>query len=214
MNDFNSALASVPIIGIIRGIGKDHILDTVNAACDGGLKCIEITLNTPNALELIAMVARRNYQGTFIGAGTVLSGVSCEQAIGAGAEFIVAPNMSMEVVSACKRKSVPFFPGALTPSEVFTAWQSGACMVKVFPVSAMGGPSYIKELRGPFESAPLLACGGVTAENLRDYFAAGVSGIAIGGKVFNNEWIRSGAFAKVRDQVHDYVMAVGKVHKQ
>lgn len=210
MNDFHSAFAATPIIGILRGIHKDVMLATVNAAFDGGLRCIEITMNTPDAVDLIAMADREKRPGTFIGAGTVVTGASCEEAIQAGAKFIVAPTVQTEVVDICKRRSIPVFPGALTPSEVYAAWKAGAYMVKVFPVSAMGGPSYIRELRGPFESVPLLACGGVTLDNLNEYFAAGAHGIAIGARVFNLQVIKAGNFRKIREAIAALVQATSE----
>jgi 2-dehydro-3-deoxyphosphogluconate aldolase/(4S)-4-hydroxy-2-oxoglutarate aldolase len=214
MNDFQSAFASMPVIGIVRGSGKDSVLPAVNAAFDGGVRCVEITLNTPDALELIAAAAREQRPHTFIGAGTVLTGASCEDAINAGARFIVAPTTLKNVMTVCKRRSIPVFPGALTPSEVYAAWEAGASMVKVFPVSAMGGPSYIKALRGPFKSIPLCACGGVTLENLAAYYTAGANGIAIGGGIFKADWIQSANYSKIREKAQKFVAAIKRIRSR
>lgn len=212
MTDFPSAFSSVPIVGILRGVPKRSVLSVVNASFDGGLKCIEITLNTPGAPDLIAMAVKERRPDVFIGAGTVLTREACEQAIDAGARFIVAPNTNADVIAVCKKRSIPVFPGALTPTEIFSAWNAGAFMVKVFPVSTLGGPAYIKELRGPFGSGGILACGGVTLENLHAYFAAGANGIAIGGGIFKAEWME-GDFGKIREKAREFADAVNRQTK-
>jgi len=213
-NDFQKAFDAVPIIGILRGIKKEFLLPTVNAAFDAGLRCVEITMNTADAVDLIAAAAASKRPGTFIGAGTVISGEMCADALAAGARFIVAPVTQDAVITLCKKNGVSVFPGALTPTEVFRAWELGATMVKVFPVSLAGGPKYIKELRGPFDAIPLLACGGVTLENLGDYFKAGASAIAIGASVFRPEWIKAGEFLKIRELTEEYVGAVKAIKKE
>jgi 2-dehydro-3-deoxyphosphogluconate aldolase / (4S)-4-hydroxy-2-oxoglutarate aldolase len=210
MTDFLSALSATPVIGILRGVPGDKISSVINAAFDAGLTCVEITLNTPGAFDQIATVAKNHRPGTFIGAGTVLSAEACGHALEAGARFIVAPNTSVEVVSVCREKAIPVFPGALTPTEVYSAWQSGAAMVKVFPVSALGGPAYIKELRGPFDEVKLLACGGVNLENIHEFFNAGADAVAIGASVFKKEWIERNEFGNIGELVGRYVRTAGE----
>ncbi|MFA5928423.1 MAG: bifunctional 4-hydroxy-2-oxoglutarate aldolase/2-dehydro-3-deoxy-phosphogluconate aldolase, partial [Candidatus Margulisiibacteriota bacterium] len=171
---------SLPIIGIIRSSSPEQVEGAVEAALSAGLQHIEITLNTPSALELIKTIKSRNFPGLTLGAGTVLSRQEAISAIEAGAEFIVSPIADQAMIAYCRHKSTPVFPGALTPAEIQQAWTSGANMVKVFPSASLGGAQYFKYLKGPFAEIKLLACGGVTPENMAEYFTAGASAIAIG----------------------------------
>ena len=198
----------LPIIGIIRGIKPGHLQPAIEAAVAGGLRTIEITMNTPGAAALIGEAVRLFSDKAWIGAGTVLDKESLAQALKAGAGYIVAPHTNREVIDICRKKKIPVFPGALTPTEIFFAWATGATMVKVFPVSSMGGVSYIKELRGPFDNIKLLACGGVTLENLTEYFAAGADAIAIGSRIFKKDWIESGNYELVQAAADKFVKLV------
>jgi len=154
-----------PLMGILRGVTSKDLGPTLEAAAEGGLETLEITMNTPGASELIAQ-AKASVGGDLeIGAGTVLSLEELDAALGAGASFIVMPTLAADVVAECARRGVPVFPGALTPQEIQTAWRAGAAMVKVFPAKFFG-PEYFREVKGPFGDVLLLACGGVSAENL------------------------------------------------
>lgn len=189
------------IIGIIRGATKQNIQPVIEAAISGGIKDIEITLNTPDALELI-QIASRKWE---IGAGTVLSLDECKAALSAGAKFIVSPIADPATIKYCRENNVPIYPCGVTPNEVFAAWGLGATMVKVFPVKCFGGPSYIKELKGPFDKLKLLACGGVTPQNIKDYFSAGASAVAVGASVFNKKWMEEGDYEAISKKVKEIV---------
>jgi 2-dehydro-3-deoxyphosphogluconate aldolase/(4S)-4-hydroxy-2-oxoglutarate aldolase len=214
MNTFSASFSEVPIIGILRGVGPKAVVPVIDAAIEGGLTCIEITLNTPSAIDLISLAAEKCGSRICLGAGTVLTPDACARAIDAGARFIVAPDTSKALIETCAARSTPVIPGALTPTEIHAAWKAGAYMVKVFPVSSLGGPSYIKELRGPFDSIRLLACGGVTLKNLGDYFAAGADGIAFGGSVFGGDCIAKKEYGKISETVRRFVDAVALQRKQ
>ena len=176
------------------------------ALSEGGMDVLEITMNTPGASELIAQ-AKASVGGDLeIGAGTVLSLEELDAALGAGASFIVMPTLATDVVAECARRGVPVFPGALTPQEIQTAWRAGAAMVKVFPAKFFG-PEYFREVKGPFGDVLLLACGGVSAENLAAYATCGADAYAFGGSVFNLAWIEAGQFTKVEAGVRELVDA-------
>lgn len=170
------------IIGIIRGADLSNIEKIVEAGFTGGLDKIEITLNSEKALEQIKLVSKK-YE---VGAGTVLTLDEAKSAINAGAKFIVSPITNPEMIKYCKENNIPIYPCGVTPNEVYTAWKLGATMVKIFPVKNFGGPSYIKELKGPFDKVKLLACGGVRPENIKEYFEAGAAAVAIGGSIFGS----------------------------
>ena len=203
--------SNLPIIGIIRGVADDDLPGTLQAALAGGLDTIEITLNTPNAIELIKEAAQWassiSPRQLTVGAGTVCSLTEAQAAVAAGASFIVSPLTDVPMINWCRQQAIPIFAGALTPTEVYRAWEAGASMVKVFPVGSVGGPQYIKELKGPFNEIKLLACGGVRPNNLKEYFEAGASAVAIGNSIFNNKWLLNGEVEKIRQASREYVEA-------
>lgn len=191
-------------IGIARGLGIDDLIPSFNAAIDGGFATLEITMNTPDASELIKVIVKEFRGRAIIGAGTVTNLNELNIALAAGAEFIVSPNTSPDIIKQCKISKIPIYPGALTPTEIYTAWDLGATMVKVFPVSSMGGFSYIKELKGPFNNIKLLACGGVNPLNIEDYITSGVNGIALGSGLFKKEWIEKKEFYRITEEALKY----------
>ena len=131
-----------------------------------------------------------------VGAGTVLKLDELHAALDAGAKFIVSPVIVPEVVRECAEKGIPVFPGAFAPQQIYEAWQFGATMVKLFPAKTVG-PAYIREIKGPFSDIPILACGGVNPENIRDFFNAGAKAVAFGGSIFRRDWLEAGDFESV-----------------
>ncbi len=194
----------LPIVGILRGGSDVAIEPIVESVVGAGLKAMEITMNTPGAPDLIRRAIETADGELTIGAGTVLDTGDLESALGAGAQFIVMPTLERNVVDACTQRSIPVFPGALTPQEIFDAWRAGATMVKVFPAKFFG-PGYFKELKGPLGDIELLACGGVSAENLGDFFACGASAVAFGGSVFQPKWLSEGRFDRIGDAVRSLI---------
>jgi len=192
LNEFKN----LPIVGILRGIKEDALEPLAQTIISSGLKTIEITMNTPNASKLINAMVKLTGERVTIGAGTVLSMTSLKQAINAGATFIVMPTFIPEVVGYCVKKKIPVFPGALTPQEIYNAWGAGATMVKVFPAKFFG-PAYFREIKGPFDDIQLLACGGVTNENIGSFFDAGASAVAFGASIFKKGWLKNQEFFKI-----------------
>jgi 2-dehydro-3-deoxyphosphogluconate aldolase/(4S)-4-hydroxy-2-oxoglutarate aldolase len=190
-------------MGIARGLSDDALIPAFRAALDGGVTHLEITMNTPGAADQIVEAIRWADGRVPVGAGTVLSVCDAEKALEAGASFIVCPQTDPGITAFCGKRNVPVYPGALTPTEVCNAWNAGAAMVKVFPVSSMGGPDYIRNLKGPFEKIPLLACGGVSPDNIAAYRKAGTDGIAVGGSLFRKEWLEKGEFGRITSYLRD-----------
>lgn len=198
-----------PVLGIIRGVSESNLEGVLDSARDAGLKFLEITLNTDHALQLIESAAK-NYEGSLcIGAGTVRTREQAEQAVASGAKFLVSPSLNDEVASYCRDQALPYFPGALTPSEIEKAWQAGATMVKVFPASQWG-PQYFREIKGPFEDILLMAVGGVTTDNIPAYFSSGASAVAVGGSVFSLSRMVNEEFSKIHDDLKEILFAVRK----
>ncbi|MBO4437488.1 MAG: bifunctional 4-hydroxy-2-oxoglutarate aldolase/2-dehydro-3-deoxy-phosphogluconate aldolase [Fibrobacter sp.] len=179
-------LKDMPVIGILRDIPRGEEEACVKTAASCGLKAIEVTMNTEGAEGIIKdlKAAARPY-GISVGAGTVRTGGDLDHALNTGAEFIVTPNTRNDIIRLSCTAGIPIIPGALTPTEVQKAHDLGATAVKVFPVNCVGGPEYIKVLRGPFRDIKLMACGGVNAENVGDYFRAGSNIVSFGGSIFN-----------------------------
>jgi 2-dehydro-3-deoxyphosphogluconate aldolase/(4S)-4-hydroxy-2-oxoglutarate aldolase len=191
-------------IGIARGLGLRDLIPAFNAAIEGGFNNLEVTMNTNNAPQIILSLVKEFKGRAIIGAGTVTNNTDLKLALKAGAQFIVSPNTDSDIIKFCKKNGIPVYPGALTPTEIYSAWKYGASMVKVFPISSMGGFSYIKELKGPFDDIKLLACGGVNPSNIIDYKLCGVDGIALGAGLFKKEWIEKKEFRKITEEALKY----------
>ncbi len=198
----------LPIIGILRGIRQDSIEPLTESMIKAGLKTAEITMNTAGAPDLLRMMKRCAGKDLAVGAGTVMSTNDLRSALDAGATFIVMPILVEDVLTLCVKEKIPVFPGAFTPQEIYNAWSMGATMVKVFPAKFFG-PAYIKELKGPLNDIKLLACGGVDSENIGEFFASGVSGVAFGGSIFKKEWLENGEFTRIEDSIKKIVAAYG-----
>jgi 2-dehydro-3-deoxyphosphogluconate aldolase/(4S)-4-hydroxy-2-oxoglutarate aldolase len=190
-------IRELPIIGILRGIKEGHLEPLVAGAMESGLKCIEITMNTGDADKLIRKTIEMAGDNMVVGAGTVCKMNELKKALDAGAAFIVMPMAEEEIISCCVKESVPVFPGALTPTEIFRAWDLGATMVKVFPASVFG-PGYFREIKAPFGDIELMATGGVSSDNIREYFACGASAAAFGASIFRKEWIENNNYGAVQ----------------
>lgn len=183
-------LQEAKLVPVVRAPTIDQARSAVFALAEGGIRIFEITLTIPDAPRLIEELCTYTHlakegKPQLIGAGTVLTAEEALVCIEAGAQFIVSPGLDREMIALCKRRSVAVLPGALTPTEVITAHRAGADMIKIFPCSAMGGPDYLRALRGPLPDVRLLPTGGVTLGNIPDYLAAGASALGIGTDLVN-----------------------------
>ena len=195
-----------PILGILRGARASSIKLLVETVVAAGLDTLEITMNTLGAPELIKKAVQASRGRLAIGAGTVLSISDLKLALNSGATFIVSPILVHDVMKYCLKRKIPVFPGALTPGEIFDAWNAGATMVKVFPAKFFG-PEYFRQVKGPFNNIKLLACGGVTPENINDYFKQGAGAVSFGGSVFRKEWLIANDFKSIGRAVKKFVEA-------
>lgn len=195
-------------MGILRGVEAEVIEPLVETAVASGLRTIEITMNTQGAPALIRQMSDAAQDRLTIGAGTVLSMESMHSALDAGASFIVMPTLVRNVVEYCVENRIPVFPGALTPQEIYNAHCAGATMVKVFPAKFFG-PAYFKEIKGPFNNIELLACGGVSPDNIQSFFSCGASAVAFGESVFKREWLAAGEFDRIGESIRELIAAIG-----
>lgn len=198
-----------PALGILRGINPEQLDRTFETIIASGLKHVEITLNTPEALTLIETAVVKYSELVCVGAGTVLSAEDAKKARHFGSRFIVAPTLNEEVANYCSIEGIPYFPGALTPTEIENCWKAGATMVKVFPASRFG-PDYFKEIKGPFNEIKLMAVGGIRFENIMDYLKAGASALAFGGSIFSTERLKLGEFSKINQDLKEFLSEINK----
>ena len=196
-NSVLDALRQHRVMAIARGLADASADEAAEALYAGGVRLIEVTLNTPGALEIITRW-RGHFAGRMrVGAGTVLDERLARQAIEAGAEFLVSPNVDEAVIGCGVQSGVEVFSGALTPTEIVRAWRAGASAIKVFPAATFG-PKYLQELRGPLAQIPLVAVGGVSADNLHEFLGAGAIGVGLGSSLVNLELIEAGRFDELQ----------------
>ncbi|MBN1764777.1 MAG: bifunctional 4-hydroxy-2-oxoglutarate aldolase/2-dehydro-3-deoxy-phosphogluconate aldolase [Sedimentisphaerales bacterium] len=199
----------LPVVGILRGYNLDEVENIVIHSAEGGLRNIEITMNTDHAPSLISLACKIAGSGMNVGAGTVCSLDDLNTALAAGARFIVTPVVNPEVIRACNEHHIPVFPGAFTPTEIFHAWNLGADMVKLFPANRFG-PSYIKEIKGPFDKVKLMPTGGVNVENLKEYHDCGADAFGVGSPLFHKDRVARKDWPWVRQQAARFVEAYKK----
>lgn len=208
MSDLLQFLKDVPVVGILRDIPGGGETACIKASAEAGLKAIEVTMNTSGAPAIICALKKAAAPyGMRVGAGTVRTLQNLKDAREAGAQFIIAPATIPAVVKECIKADIPIIPGALSPTEVEIAYELGAACVKVFPVGAVGGPAYIRDLRGPFRDIPLLACGGVNAANATDYLKAGANLLSFGGSIFKPELMKKGDWETIGQKLREFLAA-------
>jgi len=173
-----STILNNKIVAIIRGADPDDVLQITEALCEGGVQCVEITLNSADALRLIESVAIKMEGRVIVGAGTVLNASEVRSAVAAGAKFIISPIVNIDVIHKTRDLGAVSIPGAYTPTEIFTAFSNGADLIKVFPSSA--GPSFIREVLAPFPYIPLMPTGGINLTNIREFKNAGAVAFGMG----------------------------------
>jgi len=201
-------IREVGVVPIVRAPSPEDALKAAEALIAGGLGIAEITMTVPNALRVMETVAERFGNKVLLGAGTILDPESCRAAMLAGAEFIITPSLDVRVIELARRYSKPVFPGALTPTEVVTAWQAGADMVKIFPAGPVGGPKYIKALKGPLPQIELVPTGGVNLENTADFIKAGAAAVAVGGELVDVKALKEGKLDIITSNARRFVEAV------
>jgi 2-dehydro-3-deoxyphosphogluconate aldolase/(4S)-4-hydroxy-2-oxoglutarate aldolase len=206
-------IREVGIVPVVRAESADEALRAIDAIRKGGVDILEITMTVPGAIRLIEDVAGRLGSEAVVGAGTVLDTETARACILAGAQFVVSPAWSAATIACCRRYGVPVFPGALTPTEVLSAWEAGADMVKVFPCSALGGASYLKALKAPLPQIDLIPTGGVNLETAAAFIKAGATALGVGADLVDLVAIRGGNAAHVTEKARKLVEIVQQARK-
>jgi 2-dehydro-3-deoxyphosphogluconate aldolase/(4S)-4-hydroxy-2-oxoglutarate aldolase len=201
-------IEAVGIVPVIRAASPELALRAAEAVLAGGISVFEITMTVPDAPTVIKTLVARLGARAVVGAGTVLDAEATGRCIDAGAAFVVSPGFDPATVAAAHARGVPAMPGALTPTEVIAAWKAGADMVKIFPASAVGGPKYLRALRGPLPDVKLLPTGGVNAATAADYIAAGAAALGVGSELVDPAALARGDDALLTTRARELLDAV------
>ncbi|SIO66489.1 2-dehydro-3-deoxyphosphogluconate aldolase / (4S)-4-hydroxy-2-oxoglutarate aldolase [Singulisphaera sp. GP187] len=195
------------VVAVVRAESGESLLHVVRALAEGGVTAAEITFTVPNALEVIRQVRQEIGDAIVLGAGTVLDPETARAALLAGAEYIVAPSLNLDVIRLCRRYDKVVMPGAFTPTEVVAAWEAGADVVKIFPAD-VGGPPYLKALRGPLPQIRLMPTGGVDLTTAEAFLKAGACCLGVGSSLVDPKTVASGDFSRIRELASQYAAIV------
>jgi 2-dehydro-3-deoxyphosphogluconate aldolase/(4S)-4-hydroxy-2-oxoglutarate aldolase len=209
-----AVITEIGIVPIVRVASAESAVQAVAAIYQGGVRAAEITMTVPGAIRALEQVADRFGDKMMLGAGTVLDPETARACMLAGAQFFVTPALRLATIEMAKRYSKVIFPGALTPTEVLTAWEAGADAVKIFPCGNMGGPKYIKALKGPFPHIAMIPTGGVNLETAGDFLKAGACAIAVGTEMVDGKTIKEGRFDIIEERGRQYLACVAKARAE
>ncbi len=205
-----SFITDIGVVPVVRTTSADTAIRSIEAIHRGGIRSAEITMTVPGALKALEKVADQFGDKIMLGAGTVLDPETARSCMLAGAQFFVTPNLRLSTIEMCKRYSKVICIGALTPTEVVTAWEAGADVVKIFPADAVGGAKYIKALRGPLPQVQMIPTGGVSIETTPDFLKAGAIAVAVGGELVNAKLIEDGNYEEMEARARGFLAAVAK----
>ena len=196
------------VVPVVRADSADEAAQAIEAVAAGGVDVFEITMTVPDAIDLIKNLTEKFGGDALIGAGTVLTAEQAENCIAAGAKFIISPALNLETIKICNDANVAVMPGALTPTEIVTAWNAGADCVKVFPAGALGGASYIKSLKAPLPHIEIVPTGGVSLKTAADFIKAGAFALGIGADLVDLKVLREGNAKILAERAKQYLEIV------
>jgi len=207
MMDLLKVIESQKIVAIFRGVSGEGADRGAEALIRAGIQVLEVTMNTDGALASLSKW-RETYEGkAYLGAGTVLDLEMAKEAVAAGAQFLISPNLDEEVVRYGLEQGVDVFPGVMTPTEIVRAWKAGARAVKLFPMGSLG-LQYLKDVRAPLDRIPMIVTGGVNLNNIADFIQAGVAGVGLGSNLVDKKLIAEGKYDEIEANARKYVEAV------
>ena len=209
--EIKTALERAGLIPVLRASSVEMGHSLVDAMMAGGVTVVEVTMTVPNAVAMLRDLKQKYRDSLLLGSGTVTDAAQVEATIEAGAEFVVSPSLHFDVIARTKELGKVSIPGALTPTEVITAWRSGADFVKIFPCSAMGGASYLKSLLAPFPDLKLIPTGGVTLQTAADFLKAGARALGVGADLVNPKAISDGKPELITNTARSYLEIIQAV---
>lgn len=207
-------ILEIGIVPVVRASSGQQAIQAAEAVCAGGIPIVELTMTVPGAIEVIAQLAKSMSKDVLIGAGTVLDAETAQRCLDAGAQFLVSPGTDLLTIGLANQKGVLIMAGALTPTEVITAWKAGSDFVKIFPCGTVGGAKYIKALKAPLPQVPMVPTGGVNLETAADFLRAGASALGIGGELISASALKSGNVKTITDSAKQYVGIVKKTRQE
>jgi 2-dehydro-3-deoxyphosphogluconate aldolase / (4S)-4-hydroxy-2-oxoglutarate aldolase len=201
------------LVAVVRSPDSEQLVEVARALADGGVTVVEITMSVPDALAVVRRVRQALGDRVLLGAGTILDPETGRAALLAGAEYLVAPTLNLDVIRLCRRYDKLVMPGAFTPTEILTAWEAGADVVKVFPADVVG-PAFFKALRGPLPQVRLMPTGGVDLATAAAFLKAGACCLGVGGQLVEPKAVAERDFDRIRDLARQYVAVVKQARQE
>ena len=201
-------IVEIGVVQVVRASSAREARIAADAVCEGGIPIVEITMTVPGAVEVIRELTRSSAGDVLVGAGTVLNIEAARKCLDAGAQFLVSPGLNQQVIQLAAREEKLMMAGALTPTEVITAWEAGSDFVKVFPCGQVGGAKYIKALKGPLPQVPLVPTGGVNLHTAAEFIEAGAAALGVGGELVQAEALKSGKMETIVENARKFVEIV------
>ena len=201
-------IIEIGIVPVVRASSPKQAMQAAEAVYAGGVPIVEVTMTVPGAIDVIAQLTKTMGQDVLIGAGTVLDAEIAQRCLDAGAEFLVSPGFDLATVQLAKRLGKLIMAGALTPTEVITAWKAGSDFVKIFPCGSVGGAKYLKALKAPLPQVPMIPTGGVNLNTAADFIHAGAEALGIGGELISVAALKSGNTQEITETARQYVSIV------
>jgi 2-dehydro-3-deoxyphosphogluconate aldolase / (4S)-4-hydroxy-2-oxoglutarate aldolase len=214
LKEILSQITEIGIVPIVRTASAESAIKSIEAIYRGGIRAAEITMTVPGAVRALERLADQFGDRIMLGAGTVLDPETVRICMLAGAQFFVTPSLRLASIEMAKRYSKVICPGALTPTEILTAWEAGADLVKVFPCGNVGGPKYIKALKGPFPQIEMVPTGGVNLENAGEFLKAGACAVAVGGELVETRLVKEGRYDQIEAKTRQYLAVVAKARDE
>ena len=202
----------IGLVPVLRAESEEQAMALAGAIADGGVTVMEVTMTVPGAVRVIARLKKERPE-ILLGAGTVLDPETAHACIEEGAEFVVSPALNLKTIEMCQRYSIAVLPGALTPTEVVTAWQAGADVIKVFPANAMGGAKYLKSLKAPLPQVELIPTGGVSLATAHEFLEAGAFALGVGADLVDTKAMTAGEAHKITASARQYLEIVKSFRK-
>jgi 2-dehydro-3-deoxyphosphogluconate aldolase/(4S)-4-hydroxy-2-oxoglutarate aldolase len=198
------------IVPVIRVASAVEAFEVSRAIKEGGISVIEVAMTTPGAMDAIKEASQKFGKEVLLGAGTVLDPETARAALLNGAKFLVSPSLNLDVIKMSNRYGAVVIPGALTPTEILTAWEAGADLVKVFPIAQVGGPAYLKAIQAPLPHSPLVPTGGVNLQNAGEFIKAGAAAIAVGGELVDKKAAAEKRYSVISENAQKFLAEVKK----
>ena len=204
-------LREIGLVPVLRAESEEQALGIASAIADGGVTVLEITMTVPGAIRVMSRLTK-DRPDILIGAGTVLDAETARMCMLEGAQFVVSPALNLKTIEMCHRYSIPVLPGALTPTEVVTAWQAGADVIKIFPASALGGAKYLKSLKAPLPQVEMIPTGGVSLATAKEFLEAGSFALGVGADLVDTKAMAEGKPEKITESAKKYLEIVREFH--